>query len=686
MRLLIFTVLFVCVNSLSVPVNIRVVFAGFAGNSHLIEYSLFLKQLRSSMEVRTPSSFQSQKHVNVSFHILYEIVSDEDLLTAYENVLHRSYQRSSGNIEYGRIILDTEEFISSGLFKISDNNDKRFQYTIYIVNPDTSKLRPYTFRSCASSNADQESFVASNKFWIGPGRYVVLDMGAEGSQFGLGNPHEGNSPATFAKFPSLNVNQKNLKSNGIIDGHLISFITETINHVLIPDMRWDLLLQDDRVLIPIIVLKNHNQFSVLDHNSPGFIDKEMINDRVSKLLSIPGQQFMVLVKEEFLHVHNQISMSVYKSLRSDTYHQVDSNGVYKPIIRQFLDSRRFIHELSEIPNDPFARELLEQNPKLSEVLVSSDASSDDNPSLLKKSQSGTRILPIYVLSLVGMNPQLTLEDLSLVQETQQAIVVLQTNVSNIQTPFFFETDSIKLNGYNPNRNIIAGIVSALGGVVEPSQSLHPVTKEINVEHAWSTGYSPFSPFSSCTSVSKIFNDAIVRNHIISRFDYTLTIFNKTKESISNLVKKYVYAPFGKDVLESTMDDDTNEVVSWIKGLYQEVKIPRIRKELSKLISTVSDSERMVEHILELLKSGQVEEAYELSSSFYETAKHLDDQVKEELELIENTLACCHLQHLLESPVSWSRYITIFVSSFILFGFVFFAITRNPNSRSKKKTR
>jgi hypothetical protein len=215
--------------------------------------------------------------------------------------------------------------------------------------------------------------------WLGPSRYAVLDVTAHTAEFG--SSITGHGMVTAASFPRLNQLAPKDKSKSTapqaqhgaggttsieIESQLSAFVMSAVRHVFVPDIEYESLPQADKILIPIIVLRNHNQFNPLASSSSTnkqhdgqeyFIDVDAIKEEVSHLLSTAvgaGNaattpfDAVVVSGVHSLHTHGHISLAVAKSMRSDSVHTVDHKGRFTVQTLPYLDSTTLLHQLKAV--------------------------------------------------------------------------------------------------------------------------------------------------------------------------------------------------------------------------------------------------------------------------------------------------------------------------------------------------
>ena len=87
-------------------------------------------------------------------------------------------------------------------------------------------------------------------------------------------------------------------------------------------------------------------------------------------------------------------------------------------------------------------------------------------------RKGTRVLPLYLFSLLHAHPELLLgKDGLQVHTSSDAIIVLQTNASAIPLPYTSDNQPVLADARDPTRHALAGLATAVGGLLPPYESL-----------------------------------------------------------------------------------------------------------------------------------------------------------------------------------------------------------------------
>jgi hypothetical protein len=83
---------------------------------------------------------------------------------------------------------------------------------------------------------------------------------------------------------------------------------------------------------------------------------------------------------------------------------------------------------------------------------------------------------------------------------------------------------------------------SLSGLTEPFKRYSPIHQNLIVDYLWAIGYHPFGPFASTTTLSQVYIDAIIRNHIISRVDFALKNLALVTKEIDDFAKVRFFVP------------------------------------------------------------------------------------------------------------------------------------------------
>ena len=98
--------------------------------------------------------------------------------------------------------------------------------------------------------------------------------------------------------------------------------------------------------------------------------------------------------------------------------------------------------------------------------------------------------------------RLLMKDGNLVATSKDAITVLQT-MHRMPLAFVSERQHVGIMADNPNRHIISGVATVLGGLTPPYIRYNFDTSRQEESWIWGVGHHPFGAFSRTSSVSKL---------------------------------------------------------------------------------------------------------------------------------------------------------------------------------------
>jgi hypothetical protein len=317
---------------------------------------------------------------------------------------------------------------------------------------------------------------------------------------------------------------------------------------------------------------------------------------------------------------------------------------------------------------------------------------------------------VYVVSLVGIQDGLTLEGSALYRASENVVIALQTNDTQVNVPYFYKNRPLTANGVRINRrtlpvrfpcasepminalnssDIIAGLVQALGAVSDPTTHFSVVHQAVRTDFSFAFGYHPFGHFSASDQVSKIFADAVIRNHIISRVDFTVNTLRGVLSDVNTFAKDYMYNPLGESVkYVGEAKESESGLSTWTDQLFSKAPtksklretLARLKDDTKKMASQI----QIVSHLLaehecvflsfssatssDLLVS-RFDKAYEISKGFKQACLNLKEYVRSQLAAVEMDLVCCYMNVDAEGrpTASWLS------TAFVLGGFASLAI-------------
>ena len=214
-----------------------------------------------------------------------------------------------------------------------------------------------------------------------------------------------------------------------------------VRHVVAPDVGAETLDFSRRVMLPIIALRDHDLFAPLSPASGARgVDVDLVFSEARRLLQ-PGQILVSASGTHNLHEHEHLAAAVLRARRAVTTAGPGSGfgDATRTVTREYLDSETLLEEfrgsadllasgLTDLGedasvDDAFVRQRGMPNPRATGGTVKRDG--DGGGGRERVERDGTRVIPVYVLSLAGLPPGTLVDGESLVAAAEDLVVVVQ---------------------------------------------------------------------------------------------------------------------------------------------------------------------------------------------------------------------------------------------------------------------
>eukprot|EP00003_Mantamonas_plastica_P025575 TRINITY_DN5042_c0_g1_i3.p1 TRINITY_DN5042_c0_g1~~TRINITY_DN5042_c0_g1_i3.p1 ORF type:complete len:832 (+),score=235.54 TRINITY_DN5042_c0_g1_i3:3-2498(+) len=713
--------------NLVVPMSINVALLGFngdGGHKFRLSASEFQEAILESLPAHVPSSLQSEKALNVEYYLQYNVIHlQKHFLSQLEDKIASNMRFDGKFVRHsigkgkrdpiptfsvdGKQMEDSIQAILAKAFKDQHvESSLKSSYTVVFVNPNKrnilSNMQRYSGdpemkanmdRIISNANEDEEDmFVyryrygdsSVSQMFVGQGRFVFVDLTAGPCRYGGSEVGEGTvSEMSLPRLHMIHADEdgKHREEEGeedmttLIQSQLASVVVQSVQYLFAPDTRYDAMLFAEKVLVPVIVFRNHRVFNPFRSTSQEFhIDLKKLQEQVNRL-ALPGQEIQLVTGIHSLHDHEHIAFALSKAKRAHTMHQMGEKGKYEVVVKRYVDRKILAHELEDAA-DVLASGLISSlsstlsstfynpnvpNPEMvvqdkDEEAVDASAPLPSDESSKDKTQTGsvgTRILPVYVMSLIGSHDDdLMMDDLRLHHANQDFVVVLQTNGTAKRMPMFSETKMLYRSARNPNQEILAGLLKALGGISAPTTRFSQLHQRSVTDFSWAIGAHPFGPFSNETQISQIFVDSVLRNSIISRINAAFHTIQESVALVDDFAKEYVQNPFGEEISHKSKNAG-----SYIELLYHqpgEVVSPLARKTVASLHQDLKEIEKKFFHVADMMYDFRLKAAYKFSSNFDRTARVFQAYVESQVQQARTKLECCSIHHeTKQTSTAWS---------------------------------
>lgn len=575
-----------------VPLEVNIGLLGFSADGAWqleVDAGELVGLLRRLLPVRRPSCGQDAAPLDALYKLEYNVVMMQTGLRRLHSRLAQALRpvaHSASSTEFEIEVADIEDHFDN-LFasyftgghaadepapdpKASHAAGHSAAYTILVLNPnraDMAALRSgipigYSYRYRYHGGAPTQ-------VWLSGSRYVVIDLSAGPCTIGRAQASEG--AVSAASFPLLRPQlrggdegrrqrEADKTKAAAYDLHHTHFVAQlatlllsAVRHLVAPDASLCEPPAFTKLIVPLVVLTDHDSFDPLQSGHAHSVDIALLRQQLQRLL-LSDQELLLLPSVHPLHAHPQISVAVTQAHRADTVHEPES-GRAQPAAKPYLDASGLAHQMHHSV-DWLAAGLMDvaTAEHLSRVSVhSKKTSANVTASGHGDTLEGTRVLPLYLLSLLHAHPELLLDKGTLVHTAAEAVIVLQTNTSAITLPFTSDGYEVLADARKPTRHALAGLAAAVGGLLAPYESLRPSATahfrspverdgplpSLQNDFLWSTGQHPFGPYSNASSISQTLADVVQRNVVLGRLRSALRALRATTRQIEAVVARYV---------------------------------------------------------------------------------------------------------------------------------------------------
>ncbi|KAI3743646.1 hypothetical protein L1987_61357 [Smallanthus sonchifolius] len=314
-------------------------------------------------------------------------------------------------------------------------------------------------------------------------------------------------------------------------GQLAALIGIIAEHLVSPDVRFVTVDLATRLLIPIIVLQNHNRYNIMEKGQNYSIDIQAIEDEVKNMVH-KGEEVVIVGGSHSLHLHEKLAIAVSKAMRGHSLQETKKDGRFHVHTKMYLDGailkERWMDEM-----DGLADSFLKHKPLRA---YNSKTRGQKNKKVQKKQGDlhrtyGTRVVPVFVLSLASVDPHLMMEDESLLWTSNDVVIVLQHGTEKIPLSYVSETEKIHVFPSQVQRQIVAGLASVVGGLSAPYERVSHIHERPVVNWLLAAGCHPFGPFANVSKLSQLLRDVALRNTIYARVDSALRKIREMSESL-----------------------------------------------------------------------------------------------------------------------------------------------------------
>ncbi|KAI4334990.1 hypothetical protein L6164_013680 [Bauhinia variegata] len=730
------------------PLEVNIVLIGF-NNDGGYRFSVDAHQLEQLLKIsfpsHRPSCLETGEPLDIEHHIVYNAFpAGQPELIALEKAVKEAMVPAgkAREADFGREVplFEVEatavepvfEMLYSYIFDMDaqgnsvTERDKTVPSAIFIVNFDKVRMDPRNKEMDLDSlmygrlpelteediKTQEGDYIyryrynggGASQVWLGSGRFVVIDLSAGPCTYGKIETEEGS--VSFRSLPRLknvvlprSTGTADKSSNDIFLGQLSSLISTTVEHVIAPDVRFETVDLTSRLLIPIIVLQNHNRYNIMEKGHNYSINIEAIQEEVKKMLH-DGQEVLIIGGTHSLHRHEKLAIAVSKAMRGHSLQETKNDGRFHVHTKTYLDGALLKEEM-ERSADVLAAGLLEvADPSLSSkfflrqtwmdeseastdsvlkhkpLWASYDSKNDKKRRKKVKKQGdlqptyGTRVIPVFVLSLADVDPKLTMEDESLVWTSNDVVIVLEHQNEKIPLSYVSETQRRHALPSQAQRHILAGLASVVGGLSAPYEKASHVHERPVVNWLWATGCHPFGPFSNTSQISQMLHDVALRNTIYARVDSALRKIRETSETVQSFAAEYLKTPLGEPVKGKKEKSNTQ---LWLEKFYKKttnLPEPFPHELVERLEKYLDGLEEQLVGMSSLLYDHRLQDAFLNSSDILQSTVFTQQYVDHVLANEREKMRCCDIEYKYPTQSSQAYiYGGILIAGF----FVYFAV-------------
>ncbi|PSR92497.1 capsid protein [Actinidia chinensis var. chinensis] len=738
-----------------VPLEVNVVLIGFSGDGgyrYTIDSHKLEEFLKVSFPSHRPSCLETGQPLDIEHHIVYNAFpAGQPELIELEKALKAAMvpAGTAREADFGREVPAFEveatavepvfQRLYSYLFDLesggysAEEMDRPVPNAIFIVNFDKVRMDP------RNKDIDLESLMyeklpqlteeemkkqdvdyiyryrynggGASQVWLSSGRFAVIDLSAGPCTYGKIETEEGSvSSKTLPRLRHVMFTRGSAvpadhSAHNIFIGQVAALVATAIEHIIAPDVRFETVDTTTRLLIPIIVLQNHNRYNIMDKGHNYSIDIEAIEGEIKKM--VHNEHDVVMIGgSHALHRHEKLAIALSKAMRGHSLQETKKDGRFHVHTKTYLDGA-ILKEEMERSADMLAAGLLEMSdPSLSSKfflrqhwMEDSDVSSDsllkhkplwatysskrgkdakDKKKRMEKKQGdlyrtyGTRVIPVFVLSLADVDPHLMMEDESLVWTSNDVVIVLQHQNEKIDLSYVSETERIHAVPSQVQRHILAGLASVVGGLSAPYEKASHVHERPVVNWLWATGCHPFGPFSNTSQVSKMLQDIALRTTIYARVDSALHRIRDTSEAVQSFAGEYLKTPLGEPV-KGKKNKSSTEL--WLEKFYKKtanVPEPFPHELVERLEKYLDGLEEQLVDLSSLLYDHRLQDAHLNSTEILQSSIFTQQYVDHVLFSEKEKMKCCNIEY--RFPVQSSQnliYAGILLAGFFVYFLVIF---------------
>ena len=268
-------------------------FSGDGGARVRLDSPTLQRALSEALPIHTPANVQLGAAAHVQYHVSYEATHMPlKVLTGIEALL-KQHMHFIGQTDDGISVYDiaahllepqldafyASQFtprLSAAELQRSEQaapDETPTPLALLLLNPDKARMNPTASGVGAYMYRYRYEHGAATQQWVSRRRYIVADLSAGPCSYGAADMSEegtvsiGSVPVVEVKIVSSASSaaekaEENLASVKFT-AQLSAFILSAVRHVFISDLQWRNLKYAEKVIVPIVVFRNHRRFHPL---------------------------------------------------------------------------------------------------------------------------------------------------------------------------------------------------------------------------------------------------------------------------------------------------------------------------------------------------------------------------------------------------------------------------------------
>mmetsp|Transcript_42427 Transcript_42427/g.133643 ORF Transcript_42427/g.133643 Transcript_42427/m.133643 type:complete len:847 (-) Transcript_42427:38-2578(-) len=612
-------------------------------------------------------------------------------------------------------------FHRGGGAKSSEGENSVQSYTLFIANLDKLELAPEGLLDklqgsmAGKKGSELRRAVGSQfvyRYFVDPeeelgadaflcyDRFAFLDLNAGPTQFGSMRAGEGavittSIPRAWFSW-GRELEASSPSRTWPLEARLASMVQSAVSHLFVPDVLLDELDGSEEVLVALMVLRDHRNFNPLEEGHAFSIDVKGIEEEV-KRLALPDQTIHFVSGLHNLQEHERVAIAVEKATRTDTSH----SHVNKKLVsnyKHYLDSKTLFLELERSGDyltaglldagHPLRHKFFEGKEEEAEEKEKNKAGGARKSARKRGISGGTRVLPVYVLSLQRPSAPLILDgegggEGTLAYSSRGVLVLQHGDVT--QQSLFYEHEQLSLTATNPSKAILAGVCATLGAIAPPFSRYSQQHQRIVTNFLWSQGWSPFGPFASNLRLSQILVDHSIRNAVLWRLDAAIEKGQDTLALLDSFASRFLFDSLGERT--ETSSSHPNPDAAFASSSSSSPPPPSLAhsaavRTLGELHGRLLELEEELSLAAQFLYRAHLQQAFFKADVILRQAHLLLDTTTSKLEQAQESLACCELQHGVLRRWELLPFLRVFLVCIIVASLVVMFILRDPQRRTR----